>query len=101
MNFKEFNSTYFELNSLKNILLSFADVAADMVRAKKSNAMWCMNASHGARKCVPARVCACVCVLSVCVCVYVRVIVVSEISTLFKVYVISLSIHTLYTRRIS
>ena len=35
LNFSKFQSIYFELNSLKNIILSHADVAADVSWMKK------------------------------------------------------------------
>ena len=34
-NFNEFNSIYFELNSLSNIILLHTDMAFDMVREKR------------------------------------------------------------------
>ena len=40
LNFYKFNSIYFELNSLKNSILSRAAVTADVAQAKRSVITW-------------------------------------------------------------
>ena len=52
----EFIWIYFELNILKNYILSCADVAANMARAKRA-------LTHGACVCVSV----CACMVSVCI----------------------------------